>query len=51
MPTPSSGTIAWRISKTGRVRIDFFFERLNATVLFKPFKLSALDSAISSVFS
>jgi CheY-like chemotaxis protein len=31
-------------------RIDFFFQRVNATVLFKPFKLSALDSAISSVF-
>ena len=31
-------------------RIDFFFQRVNASVLFKPFKLSALDSAISSVF-
>jgi len=31
-------------------RIDFFFRRIGATVLFKPFKLSALDSAISDVF-
>jgi CheY-like chemotaxis protein len=30
--------------------IEFFFERVNATVLFKPFKLSALDSAIRDVF-
>jgi CheY-like chemotaxis protein len=30
--------------------IDFFFERVNATVLFKPFKMSALDSAIREVF-
>ena len=30
--------------------IEFFFQRVNATVLFKPFKLSALDSAISEVF-
>jgi CheY-like chemotaxis protein len=29
--------------------IEFFFRRVNATVLFKPFKLSALNSAISSV--
>ena len=29
--------------------IDFFFRRIKATVLFKPFKLSELDSAISSV--
>jgi CheY-like chemotaxis protein len=31
-------------------RIEFFFQRVNATVLFKPFKLSALDAAISSIF-
>jgi CheY-like chemotaxis protein len=30
--------------------IEFFFRRVNATVLFKPFKLSALDSAIRDVF-
>jgi CheY-like chemotaxis protein len=30
--------------------IDFFFQRVNATVLIKPFKLEALDSAISDVF-
>ena len=30
--------------------IDFFFQRVNATVLFKPFKLSALGSAIRDVF-
>jgi DNA-binding NtrC family response regulator len=30
--------------------IDFFFRRVNATVLFKPFQLSALDSAIHDVF-
>ena len=30
--------------------IDFFFRRVNATVLFKPFKLSALGSAIRDVF-
>jgi CheY-like chemotaxis protein len=29
--------------------IEFFFERVKATVLIKPFELSALDSAISSV--
>ncbi len=27
--------------------IEFFFQRVNATVLIKPFKLSALDSTIS----
>jgi DNA-binding NarL/FixJ family response regulator len=30
--------------------IEFFFRRVNATVLFKPFKLSELDSAIHDVF-
>jgi CheY-like chemotaxis protein len=30
-------------------RLEFFFERVKATVLFKPFKLSALDSAIREV--
>jgi CheY-like chemotaxis protein len=30
--------------------IEFFFQRVNATVLFKPFKMSALDSAIRDVF-
>lgn len=30
-------------------RIDFFFRRVNATVLFKPFSLSALDAAIRDV--
>jgi CheY-like chemotaxis protein len=30
--------------------VEFFFERVNATVLIKPFKLKALDSAISDVF-
>jgi CheY-like chemotaxis protein len=30
--------------------IEFFFNRVNATVLIKPFKLSELDSAISDVF-
>ena len=30
--------------------IEFFFKRVNATVLIKPFKLSALDSAISDIF-
>lgn len=29
--------------------IQFFFKRVNATVLIKPFKLSALDSTISEV--
>lgn len=29
--------------------IEFFFRRVNATVLIKPFKLGALDSAIESV--
>ena len=31
-------------------RIEFFFRRINATVLYKPFKLSVLDAAISDVF-
>jgi two-component system, OmpR family, response regulator SaeR len=31
--------------------IEFFFRRVNATILFKPFKMSALDSAIRDVFS
>ena len=31
--------------------IEFFFRRVNATVLFKPFKLCTLDSAIRDVFS
>jgi CheY-like chemotaxis protein len=30
--------------------IEFFFRRVNATVLRKPFKLAALDSAIDGVF-
>ena len=30
--------------------IEFFFQRVNATVLFKPFKLKALDAAIREVF-
>ena len=30
-------------------RLDFFFRRVHATVLFKPFTLSALDSAIREV--
>ncbi len=29
--------------------IEFFFRRVNATVLIKPFKLKALDSAINDV--
>ena len=29
--------------------IEFFFKRVNATVLLKPFKLSALDSTIKDV--
>jgi CheY-like chemotaxis protein len=29
--------------------IEFFFRRVNATVLIKPFKLAALDSAIDGV--
>jgi CheY-like chemotaxis protein len=29
--------------------IEFFFQRVNATVLYKPFKLAALDSAIRDV--
>jgi CheY-like chemotaxis protein len=31
-------------------RIEFFFRRVNATVLYKPFKLSVLDSAIRDIF-
>ena len=30
--------------------IDFFFKRVDATVLMKPFKLSELDSTMSDVF-
>jgi CheY-like chemotaxis protein len=30
--------------------IEFFFRRVNATVLIKPFKLTALDSAIHDLF-
>ena len=30
-------------------RIDFFFRRINAKVLFKPFRLATLDSAIRDV--
>ena len=30
-------------------RINFFFQRVKATVLIKPFKLQALDSAIANV--
>jgi DNA-binding NtrC family response regulator len=30
--------------------IDFFFRRVNATVLIKPFKLNALDSAMHELF-
>lgn len=30
--------------------IEFFFKRVNATVLLKPFKLSALDLTIKDVF-
>ena len=30
--------------------IEFFFRRIDATVLIKPFKLTALDYAIDSVF-
>jgi len=29
--------------------LEFFFQRVNATVLYKPFKLGALDSAICDV--
>ena len=29
--------------------IEFFFKRVNAKILFKPFQLAALDSAISDV--
>jgi CheY-like chemotaxis protein len=31
-------------------KIEFFFQRVNATVLIKPFKLEALDLAIRDVF-
>lgn len=31
-------------------KIEFFFQRVNATVLRKPFKLAELDSAIRQVF-
>ena len=31
-------------------RIEFFFRRVNATVLYKPFKLPELDAAISDVY-
>lgn len=31
-------------------RNEFFFQRINATVLYKPFKLAALDSTIRDVF-
>jgi CheY-like chemotaxis protein len=31
-------------------RLEFFFRRVNATVLYKPFKLSVLDSAIRDTF-
>jgi len=31
-------------------RIEFFFRRVNARVLYKPFKLSVLDSEIREVF-
>jgi CheY-like chemotaxis protein len=30
--------------------IEFFFRRVSATVLYKPFKLSELDAAISAIF-
>jgi len=30
--------------------IEFFFKRVKARVLFKPFKLAALDSAIQEIF-
>ena len=32
-------------------RLEFFFRRVNARVIYKPFKLSVLDSAIREVFS
>ena len=45
---------AWRfIFFTGHRNnraIEFFFRRVKATVLIKPFKLAALDSAIQDVF-
>jgi CheY-like chemotaxis protein len=31
-------------------RIEFFFQRVNAKVLYKPFKLSLLDAAIRDIF-
>ena len=31
-------------------RNEFFFQRINATVLYKPFKLAVLDSTIRDVF-
>ena len=31
-------------------RMEFFFRRVNATVIYKPFKLSILDSAIRELF-
>ena len=31
-------------------RIEFFFQRINAKVLYKPFKLSLLDAAICDIF-
>ena len=30
--------------------IDFFFRRINARVLYKPFKLAALDAAVQEIF-
>ena len=30
--------------------LEFFFQRINARVLYKPFKLSALDAAIQDIF-
>jgi DNA-binding response OmpR family regulator len=32
-------------------RIEFFFRRVNATVVYKPFKLSVLDSVIRDVLA
>ena len=34
---------------THNPKIEFFFRRVNATVLFKPFKLAELDSAIRTL--
>lgn len=31
--------------------MEFFFERINAKVLYKPFKLSAIDAAIREIIS